>query len=1422
MATWLRWWMVCAAGISAAGISAAGISAAGISAAGIRKGWAGELPRSGMILHLDAAHLTGPLANSEAESQTESQVTSGPNTAPGQQPDPVTPAKETVARWLDRSAAGREFLQPANESQPHRVVISGSPLVRFDGRDDYLLCTSPAGTADAATDALTLFIVAAPHENLGGFASLFATSAAGEHDYQSGLNLDLGPAATRQLESINVEGAGFGGARNLFSGPGLSFGTLHVMQCVIDPDREQVEVSVDDLPAAVRPKQPGPIALHDWAIGARLLNNAAGQRQMRGFLNGDIAEVVAWNRVLSPEERKQVLGYLQSKHAAVAEALRDSLHASDPGVPLVRIEDAPLVQMLMPGFTVRELPLELTNVNNVRYRHDGRLVTLGYNGDIHLLSDTDGDGLEDQASVFWKNAGSVRGPLGLLLTGEEDPRGNAAFVPSKGKVSMFVDRDDDDVADEEVVVAQGWKEIPQNVDAVGIAMDSTGAIYFGLGTADFADAYQIDDQGQAHYDLSSERGTVQRIAPDLQSRETVCTGVRFPVAMAFNTDGDLFCTDQEGVPWLPNGNPLDELLHIVRDRHYGFPPCHPRHNPEVIDEPSVFDYAPQHQSTCGMFFNDAAAGQPIFGPESWRGNAIVCGQSRGKLYRTQLAKTPAGYVATTQLLARLQMLTVDACLAPNGDIIVACHSGPPDWGTGPTGVGKLFRISYDAPPQPSVVATWAENQREVRVALDRPIDPAQLKDALPGVRIDYGTNVRAGDALENLSPPYAVVQRQGVQPRYVLGVHAIGVSSDRRTLILNTEPMQEDVHYAVTLPLTLAAHAEVPSAEAYHPVALEQLPRLDVDYDLRGVTAQWVPDDASEASLGCWLPHANWRVSVRWLHGSSTHENFFAAVAKGGGELHISTKLNVQDILRPAVQMGAQIDYQWPDEEVYVQVDGASQVEILGEAKDIVQVDSPNAQRGHRLTVNAADDPWLPLSIRVRLAAGETPSVALSLSTNEDPRPRAIPVHRFGLPWLNAARTGVNEVTAPDTARIAEIEGGNWGKGRRVFHSQAAGCFKCHALQGAGAKLGPDLGNLRFRDYASVLRDIEHPSFSINPDYVGHVVLLRDGSVLTGVLRSKDGATVIGNQLGEERVLDNDQIERIKPVELSVMPTGTLEQLSAEQRRDLMTYLLTAPPQMPLDSPLSAPPLRTASEVAAKLQGSQPLPVPLQPMKIVLVAGAKDHGPGEHDYPAWLAQWGQLMSAAPAVEVNAAWDFPSDEQCAAADLLVFFQKGTWNDERQSKMDKFFARGGGAVYVHWAVNGDERVADFSRRIGLASQGGRAGYRHGPLDLQIHSTEHPIVRNFDRLELYDESYWKLAGDPQQVTLLGTSHEEGEPRPQLWTYERGAGRVFVSIPGHYNWTFDDPLFRIILLRGMAWTARQPVDRFNELVPLGARMTQ
>ena len=792
-------------------------------------------------------------------------------------------------------------------------------------------------------------------------------------------------------------------------------------------------------------------------------------------------------------------------------------------------------------------------------------MTLGYNGDLHLLRDSDGDGLEDHADLFWKNDGSLRGPIGLLLTPPDYEKGRGAFVASKGKVSLIVDHDGDDQADEEIIVAKGWQEIPQNVDAVGLAMDKEGWLYFGLGTANYANAYLIDDQGESQYDLASDRGTVQRVSPDFSRRETVCTGIRFPIAFAFNQHGDLFCSEQEGATWLANGNPFDELLHIRPSRHYGFPPRHPRHNPEVIDEPSTFNYVPQHQSTCGMVFNQPVGGGPVFGPASWTDNAIVCGESRGKIWRTQLVKTEAGYVAASQLLACLQMLTVDACVAPDGDLVVACHSGPPDWGTGPTGIGKLFRIEMIDAEAPRPVATWAESPSEIRIAFDQPLDPLSLSDLAERIEVQYGRYVRAGDRFENLVPPYAAVQQQSVSPRYPLSVATASVTPDLRTMVIGTSPMRGTSHFAVTIP---REPTEVNDASS-HDASIKQHPQTELDFSLSGLQVTWEPAAKSPPAgdqLGStetsarWIPHADLNVSRQMTAGSATHDALWSAIA-GRGKLTMRTKLNLHHFLRPAVQPGSTLDYQWPDEQVRVTFRSSHSIEIEATGTSVAVIDDPSDATTVAVTGSGDSLDLVDLSITIDCDGVVVPQLTLAAATNEDSRPRPLPVNRFFLPWVKSnGDSPESEATEWEHSarRIAEIEGGNWGRGRRVFHSQAAACFQCHAVGGSGGTIGPDLSNLLHRDYASVHRDLVRPSYSINPDYFGQQVLLEDGRVLTGVLRTEGGQLTLGDSTGKVTNLDRRSIESMQPAAVSIMPTGLHEKLTADQLRDLMTYLLTA------------------------------------------------------------------------------------------------------------------------------------------------------------------------------------------------------------------------------------------------------------------------
>ncbi len=1316
------------------------------------------------------------------------------------------PHDGVLAEWLDASGNRRHLKQPIGERRPIRIPVGAGAVVRFDGIDDSLRFT---GGKDELKE-FTAFIVVVPRTNPGNFRGFLALNAPEKRDYESGFNIDMGPGGSPRFTQINIEGKGFGGWRNLMK-PGGDFGKLYQLE--VRGDAKSVRLMVDGTASGERPRTNAAPSLAEITLGARFYTNGPGKQEVRGFARCDIAEVILYNYALSSAESKKVRGYLADKHAA----LKQNVPPDGPGSDevLVPVKDPPPVQILVPGFMVKQLPVELTNVNNLKYRADGALVALCYNGDIWILTDTDKDGIEDKATLFWESKGKLRGSIGMDLTPPGYKHGNGVFVASKGKVSLIVDTDGDGKGDKEIVVADGWKEIFQSVDAIGVALDpKDGSLYFGRGTANFANGYLIEKDGKAHYDVNGEYGTIIRVSPDFKSREVVATGVRFPVGVHFNKAGDLFCSDQEGATWLPNGNPLDELhqIDLKRKRHYGFPPRHPKHLPNVIDEPSTFDYGPQHQSTCGFCFNEPVSKVgKIFGPESWVGDAFVTGESRGKLYRTQLVKTPTGYVAKNHLFACLSMLTVDCCLGPDGALTVACHSGGPDWGTGPTGKGKLFKIIYTDHKHPQPVLVYPSGPREVRIEFDRPVDPQHLHDVRTRSKLTAGKYVRAGDRFETIWPGYAVVQAQKITPRFNVPIHSAQLTPDRRTLVLATDPLLAAVHYALTLPgmgrPTKVAPGELPQHAA-----------IDLDFDLSGLEVEWKSKDRRTTWNG-WLPHIDLAVARAFTVGSAPHDVFWKAL-NDPGTLSLHLKFDLTDMLRPAVQPGSKIDYEPPPEIVTVTLEASNGAALSApESKhSVTQLNGKQSIVLLRETPKRGEPTAVSVDMTIAPKQSLHSQLAVWFRTAEDEATRrAFPLRRLLLPWADLKANLAKPAVLP---RPKELEGGNWARGRKLFFGETAACSKCHTISGQGGSIGPDLTNLIHRDYASVLRDIAQPSFAINPDHIGYVVRMKDDRTLTGVIRTIDGKFHVGDKDGKTSIIDRADVAEMRPSTISVMPDDLVRKLTPDQQRDLLTFLLTPAPHMPHDyvGTEKRPKPRTVAEVNAILAGATKPPRNLRPLRVVLVAGVKDHGLGEHDYPAWLKVWGELLAAGDQIEVVRAMEWPAKEEFQKADAIVFYQHGDWDAKRAADIDAFLERGGGLVYIHWAVDGRKGAAEFAKRIGLVAGPPGIKFRHGLLDLTLAGKKHPVTRNFDRLKLVDESYWKMTGRVPKERVLGWGKEDGMPQPLFWSLERGKGRVFVSIPGHFSWTFDDPLFRVLLLRGIAWSAKESVDRFNDLVWPGA----
>ena len=136
----------------------------------------------------------------------------------------------------------------------------------------------------------------------------------------------------------------------------------------------------------------------------------------------------------------------------------------------------------------------------------------------------------------------------------------------------------------------------------------------------------------------------------------------------------------------------------------------------------------------------------------------------------------------------------------------------------------------------------------------------------------------------------------------------------------------------------------------------------------------------------------------------------------------------------------------------------------------------------------------------------------------------------------------------------------NLSSGRATFQKT---CANCHVLYGVGRKLGPDITGSNRKNIDYLLENVVDPSASVGADFRAVMVVLESGRVLTGVISEQNERTLTLQTALEPVTLDRKQIEEMKQTNLSVMPDGLLQNMTAEQIRDLVGYLMSTD-QVPL------------------------------------------------------------------------------------------------------------------------------------------------------------------------------------------------------------------------------------------------------------------
>ena len=149
----------------------------------------------------------------------------------------------------------------------------------------------------------------------------------------------------------------------------------------------------------------------------------------------------------------------------------------------------------------------------------------------------------------------------------------------------------------------------------------------------------------------------------------------------------------------------------------------------------------------------------------------------------------------------------------------------------------------------------------------------------------------------------------------------------------------------------------------------------------------------------------------------------------------------------------------------------------------------------------------------------------------------------------------------PETFRsFAASAKGRPDRGKALFSDpKGLACVKCHAVQGQGGSVGPELSSVGAKyPREELIASVLYPSAKIASGYEPVTLATDDGKVLTGVIKGETAESIDVEDAESKRVrVPKDRIEERKRSDVSLMPNGLAEGLTREDFADLIAYLET-------------------------------------------------------------------------------------------------------------------------------------------------------------------------------------------------------------------------------------------------------------------------